>query len=123
VDGFGRERQKVPEHVGVAKVGFGVTFLGVDEIREFLRVTDEENGRVVASHVPSAFFCVMLDGKATRIASSIGRAFFTTNGRESNKNRRAFANGVKEFGFAEPSDVFGDFKIAVRTSTLRVDDT
>jgi len=42
-------REEIPEHVGALEVALRVSLLGVDEIREFNRVSDEEYGSVVAN--------------------------------------------------------------------------
>jgi hypothetical protein len=71
VDALGYEREEVPEHVGIFQVGLRVAFLGVDEIREFARVTDEEDWSVVAGHVPVAFLGVELHCESSRVTFSI----------------------------------------------------
>ena len=45
-------------------MGDRISLLGVDEAGEEERVPDEEDGRVVAHHVPVALLRVELDGKA-----------------------------------------------------------
>lgn len=85
VDGLGVLRQVVPEVgrvVAVRKIGLGVALLGVNEVRELGRVAQEENGSVVGNHVPVALLSPELDGETTRVASKIGAAALTTNGRE-----------------------------------------
>lgn len=59
-------------------MGLWITFLGVDEAREENRVTDEEDGRVVADDIPDTVIGVELDGESTRIASSVSTATFST---------------------------------------------
>ncbi len=43
-----RERPEVPLHVVVASMAVGPALLAVDEVLELLRVTDEEDRRVIA---------------------------------------------------------------------------
>jgi len=42
-------REEVPEHVSALEIALRVSLLGVDEIREFNRVSDEEYGGVVTN--------------------------------------------------------------------------
>lgn len=43
----GRCGETYPEHVGILQVGLRITLLGVDEVREFGGISDEEDGGVV----------------------------------------------------------------------------
>jgi hypothetical protein len=60
-------------------MGGWVPLLGVDETREEHRVPDEEDGGVVADHVPVALLGVKLDGEPTRVTGRIGRARFSAD--------------------------------------------
>ncbi len=62
------EREKIPEHVRVLQISGRVTFLGVYEVGEFHRVSNEEYRGIVTHHIEIAFFCVELDCKSTRVA-------------------------------------------------------
>jgi len=42
-------REEIPEHVCALEIALRVSLLGVDEIREFNRVSDEEHWSVVAN--------------------------------------------------------------------------
>ena len=46
-----RQRQKIPEHVGILKIGAGMAFLRMNEVRKLQRIADEEDRRVVPDHV------------------------------------------------------------------------
>lgn len=61
VHAFRNQTPEIPDHVRTLQVGLRVAFLGVDEIREFLRIADEEHRRVIPSHVPIALLSVELD--------------------------------------------------------------
>jgi len=54
---------EIPNCSGVLQVGPWVFLLGVDEIREFDGVTNEEDRSVVSGHVPVALLSVKLNGK------------------------------------------------------------
>jgi hypothetical protein len=56
VKGLRHKAEEIPEGVGVLHVGLRVAFLGVNQVRELERISDEEHGSVVAHHVPVAFF-------------------------------------------------------------------
>ena len=86
---------EVPEHVGVLQVGHRVPLLGVDEVGEENRVTDEEDWSVVSDQIPVTLLSVELHSKPTRVPamklnkalfivlpSCIGRPTLTTNCRE-----------------------------------------
>ena len=74
VEGLGRQREEVPEHVGVFQVGGGVALLSVDEVGEFQGVADEEDRGVVPHDVVVAFFGVELDGQSHGGRARVGRA-------------------------------------------------
>mmetsp|Transcript_137763 Transcript_137763/g.194883 ORF Transcript_137763/g.194883 Transcript_137763/m.194883 type:complete len:292 (-) Transcript_137763:39-914(-) len=117
---FGGKRQEVPEHVGILQVGLGVSLLGVDEIGELLGVSDEEDGGVVAGHIPVAFLSVELDGETSGISLSIGRTLLTTDGGESGEDGGSLSNLIQEFGLGVLGDVMSDLEVTVSTSTLSV---
>ena len=58
-------------------MGLWVSLLSVDETWKENRVTDKENGSIVANQIPVAFLSVEFDSKSTRISSSIGTSRFT----------------------------------------------
>ena len=80
VQAFGRERPEIP-HGGIgAHIGFGIALLRMNEIAEFIGIAHEENRRVVADHVPVAFFGIELDGETADIAFGIGGAALASDG-------------------------------------------
>ena len=45
--------------------------LGVDEVGEFCRIAQKEDGGIVVDHIPVAFIRAELDRKSTRISSAV----------------------------------------------------
>lgn len=123
VSRFRNQRKEVPEHVSALEVGLGVSLLGVDEVREFNGVSDEEDGGVVTNHIPIAFFSVELDGETTGITFGISGTLFTTNGGESGEDGGSLTNSFEDLSLAELGDVVGNFQITPSTSTLGMDDS
>lgn len=115
--------KEVPEHVSALEVGLRVSLLGVNEVREFDGVSNEEDGSVVTNHIPIAFFSVELDCETTRITFSISRTLFTTNGRESGEDGSSLTNSFEDLGLAELGNVMGNFEVTPSTSTFGVDDS
>src|SRR5258708_27992638 len=70
----------------------------MNEITEFQRITDKEDRRVVAHHVPITFFGVELYGKAAWVSFRIGRAFLPAQRGEADKYRGTFTNIREEPG-------------------------
>ena len=73
----------------IFQVGLRIALLRVDEVGELQRIAEEEHGRVVADHVPVAFFGVELQGEAARIALGVGRALFAADGGEAQEQSRS----------------------------------
>lgn len=68
---FRRLTPEVPHHIVGFAVGLRVSLLGVDEVRELNRVSDEENWSIVSNHVVVAFFCVEFKCESSGIARCI----------------------------------------------------
>jgi hypothetical protein len=98
-----------------------IPLLGVDEVGEFGGVTKEENRSVVEHPVPVAFVCPQFDSKATRIASGIGRARFTTDGGETDSSANLLAHRFEESGISDVAEVVSDLKVTMSASTLGMD--
>lgn len=82
-------RKVIPEHgriVGVSEVGLRITFLGMDEVREFGRISQEEDGCVIRHDVPVTLIRPHLDGEASWVASTVVGALLATDRRKSNSN-------------------------------------
>lgn len=60
-------------------------FAGVNEVREFKSVIDEEDGNVVPDNVPIAFFRVKLHGEASYVSYSVGATSAAKHRREADK--------------------------------------
>ena len=104
MDGFGVLRCIVPEDgavIGMCEVGGRMSLLCMDEVREFGRITKEEDGCVVRHMIPIAFFCPELDGKASRITGTVVRAGLPTDGRETDGDWAFLAGLANEVGKAD----------------------
>lgn len=113
----------IPEHSGVLEMCLRVPLLGVDEVREFGRVTYEEDGSVVKDPIPITFLGPELDGETARVTSSVGGPRFTTDGGETGGDANLLPGTLEEGLRGNVTQVMGDFKISVGTSTFGVDDT
>lgn len=113
----------VPDHVGVLKVGLGVTLLGVDEDGELGGVSDEENRSVVTDEVVVSLLGVELDRETTGISGSIGGTLLTTDGGETADSLGLGANALEEVGAGQVGDIVSDLEDTVSTGTLGVDNT
>src|SRR4029450_1594393 len=69
----GDSDQKSHIAVGLRLFGPRITLLRADETRELVSVTDEEDRRVVANHVPVALLGVDLEREAAHVALGIRR--------------------------------------------------
>lgn len=67
-------------------MSLGVSLLRMNERWEKHRITDEENGCVVASHIPNAIFSIELNCEPSWISQSISRATFATLSCASKRN-------------------------------------
>ncbi|MNM96068.1 hypothetical protein D3C81_1085340 [compost metagenome] len=90
--------EEVEEAVRVLQVGHRRRLQRVNHVRELDRVTDKEDGRVVAHEVPVAFVRVELGGEAARIAHGLGRSLAVDHRGEPHRHRRAFAGAGKHLG-------------------------
>src|SRR5674476_364898 len=93
--GFRRERNEIPERVMRArrlrKAAVGFHLDGMDEVREFDGVLNEENRNVVADQVPVAFLGVKLDCKSAYVTRCVDRTRTACDGRYASKQRRLLA--------------------------------
>jgi hypothetical protein len=65
--------QEIPKYIGILQVCARITLLGVNEVRELDRITDEEDWSIVHNKIAVSFLRVKLYSKSTGIASCIGR--------------------------------------------------
>jgi len=75
-------------------VRFG--FAGVNDVRKFHRILNEEYWNIVSDDIPVTLFCVELDCKASNISDGVCASTATKNGRESNENR-SFSGRVSQY--------------------------
>jgi hypothetical protein len=71
VDGLGVLRQVIPEHIRILQMGLGIPLLGMDEVRELGRVTDEEDGSVVEDPIPVTFLGPQFEREPARVAGGV----------------------------------------------------
>jgi len=95
----------------------------MDEVGELCRVSQEEDGSVVGHVVPIALFCSELDREASRITSTVMRARFATNGRETNGDGTLFASLTPEVGRANVVKRLCALEDAVCSTTLGMDNS
>lgn len=96
VQAFRRQRPEVPHRGRRAKIGSRMPLLRMDEIREFQRIADEEDRRVVANEVPVSFPGIKLDRKAAHVAFRVGCAEFTGHGRKADQKIGLFADRIEQ---------------------------
>jgi hypothetical protein len=101
----------------------GIALLGVDEITKLQRILDEENGGIVADHVPVAFLGVELEGESAGITLGVSGTLFSAHGGEAQEGWSVLADLREELG----RGVFGHVRVVademtVRAGTFGVDD-
>ena len=116
-----KDRITYPEHVRILQMGLRVPLLGVDEVGEFGRVTDEEDGGVVEDPIPVPLISSELDSEATGVASGIGRARFTTDGRETDCCADFLSHRPQQGLGSNVAEIMGDLEVTVGTSTFGMD--
>ena len=91
VHGFRHQGDKVPERVmrrgRLRHLMMRLRFHGMDQIREFHRILDEEDRDVVAHQVVIPFLRVKLHGEAARIPRQITGTSGPGDGRKTHKDR------------------------------------
>ena len=98
-----------------------MSLLGVDEIREFVGISQEEHRGVVSNQIPVAFFGVELHGKAPHITLGIGSPELAGHGGEANDEIGLLSYLGKDLGPRVLRDIVGDGERAISTPALRVD--
>jgi len=117
VQGFGHQRDEVPEGVvcaarlGVATVGLHLH--GVHEVGELHRVLDEEHRNVVAHDVPVALLRVQLDGEAAHVARRVHRTGAAGHGGKAREHRGLHAHFGQHARGGEFGQRFGQLEVAV----------
>ena len=95
-----------------------VALLGVNEVGELGGVANEEDWSIVENPIEITIVGTNFDREAAGVTGSVGRATFSTNGRETDSSTSPVADLLEEGGTSEIGDVMGYFKIAVRAGTL-----
>ena len=98
-----------------------MALLGVDEVREFVRVAHEEDRRVVADQIPVAHLGIEFEGKAAHVALGVGRARLAGDGGKARQHLRLLADLGEELGLAVARDVVRDGEDAERAPALGMD--
>lgn len=118
--------QIVPECgavVGMGEVSLWITLLGMNEMRELGRISQEEDGSIVGDDIPIAFLSSHLNGKAPWITGKIVRAGFATNSRETNGDGTSLLFGTEDVGRTQVIERIGADEFTVCTTTLCMDDS
>lgn len=68
-----------PEHISISEMAPGVPLLGVNEVRELGRITNEEDRGVVEDPIPVTLVGPEFDGEASRVTGCVSRARLTTD--------------------------------------------
>jgi len=69
----------IPEHRSILEIRLWITLLCVNENREFGRITDEEDWRIVVNPIPITFLGIELDREPTGVAGGIWASLLATN--------------------------------------------
>ena len=126
VEALGHQAHEIPEIVvrrrRLREGAVGLWLHRMDEVGEFHRILDEEDGDIVADEIPIALFGVELDREAAHVAREIERAFRPRDGRETHESGRALADALEDIGTADVGEAVGELEIAVRTIAARMND-
>ena len=120
MQGLGAQGPEVPHRRRRAQIGLRVALLRVDEVGELVGIAHEEDGRVVAHHVPVALLRIELEREAPHVALVVGGARFARHGREARDHRR-FGARLQHLGLGVARNVARNPQRAVRAPTLGVD--
>ena len=98
-------------------------FYRVNEIREFMRVLNEEHRRVVADEIINAFVGIELGGPAANITHGVRRAARALYRGETDKYRGFLIRVGEEIRLGDISKAAIGLEIAVSRRAARVNDT
>lgn len=94
--------------------------LSMNEMWEFGRISDEEDGRIVEDPVKIPLVCLQFDREPTRITGGIRGPRFTADSGKADGCADLLAHRFKQRGRSQATNVMGYFKVAVCTGTLGV---
>ncbi len=120
VQRFRQRGPEIPVVLGAAQIGARVALDGVVEVREFQRIAQEKDRRVIADHVPIALFGIKLDREAANIALGVRRATLAGHGGEARKQLGLLADLGENFGAGVLGDVMGDGERPIGAGTFGV---
>lgn len=115
----------VPEHggvIGTAQVGGGVTLLGVNEVGELGRISQEEDRGVVGNDIPVTLVSPELDRESTRITGTVVGTRLTTDSGESDGDGALLAS-LEDVGKTKVVKRVGGLVESVGSATLGVNNT
>lgn len=118
VEAFGQRCPDVPFGSVILSACLWVAVEGVVEIREFQRVANEEDGRVVAHEIPVALLGVELDGKAANVAVGVQVAALARSCGKAGKDGRDFTDLAEDGCGAVGCDIVCNREGAVSAPSL-----
>ena len=83
--------------------------------------SEEEDGCVIEDPIPVSLFSVELEGKATRVTSTVGRALLTADGGEASNAFRLLAQPAEHVNGSQVGDVVRNLELAICSGTFRMD--
>ncbi len=94
----------------------------MDKIREFQRVTHEEDRRVIPNHIPVAFFSIKFESETAHVPLGVSGPQFTGDGGKTGNHRRLLANFGENICPGIFGDVMGYGKSAMSPPAFRMHD-
>ncbi|MND79419.1 hypothetical protein D3C80_711610 [compost metagenome] len=123
---LGHQADEVPERVmraGRLRIAaVGLHLHGMDQVGEFDRVLDEEDGDVVAHQIPVALGRIEFDGKAPDVARRIHRTGSSGDRREAREDLGLFSDLGEDFSRCVVFQTLGEFKKAMGGRSACMDD-
>jgi hypothetical protein len=120
VAGFRDVGEEVHDAPWLLEVALGVGLQGVDHVREFDPVPDEENWDIIPDHVEVPFPRVELHSEPTRVTERLGAASLVDHSGEADDQRGLHARRPEEVGAREVGDVVCHFEEALGAGAARV---
>jgi hypothetical protein len=92
----------------------------MNEVREFGRISDEENRGIVENPIPVSLICPKLDSKPTGISGGIGRSRLASHGGETDGRTNLLTNRTQERLGCNVAEVMSYFKVTVGSGAFGV---